>query len=400
MPIGPIIRAMKHNRTRFTLIILEIAITLAIVTNAVNMILAERAQMQKISGFDDANLLYVIATPFAPEFKEQTYVENVVNADLRAIAAVPGVKAAAVTGFLPWQGGGSSGSFKTEGYGEKFQAQFYAARGDLLGTLGAKLSHGRAFRENDTPVDPNTSTTVTIITSGLAKKLWGDANPIGRVITTGDGDRPRTVIGVIDQFYNPYAWNIGDYALFTPGRAYDSGGWGYLVRTEPGAKKAVAAQLEPALVKVNAGRVFRLLDVPTVKDNFFSGGRLVIRAMTAIIVVLVFITALGILGITSLAVSERTKQIGTRRALGATKSDILKHFLAENWIVTTIGLILGIIATYALNFFLVSQLTDTKMPWYLVGVGMVLLWVNGLVATIPPAMRAASVSPAIATRSV
>jgi putative ABC transport system permease protein len=400
MPIGPIIRAMKHNRTRFALIILEIAITLAIVTNAVNMILAQRATMQKISGFDDANLLYVIGTPFAPEFKDQTYVENVVNADLRAISAVPGVKAATVTGFLPWQGGGSSGTFKTDGYAEKFQAQFYAARGDLLGTLGAKLSHGRAFRENDTPVDPDTTTTVTIITSGLAKKLWGDANPIGRVITTGDGDRPRTVIGVIDQFYNPYAWNIGDYALFTPGRSYDSGGSTYLVRTEPGAAKAVVAQLEPALVKVNAGRVFRVLDVPTVKDNFFSGGRLVIRAMTAIIVVLVFITALGILGITSLAVSERTKQIGTRRALGATKNDILKHFLAENWIVTTIGLILGVIATYSLNFFLVSQLTDTKMPWYLVGVGMVLLWVNGLVATIPPALRAASVSPAIATRSV
>ncbi|HJQ36576.1 MAG TPA: FtsX-like permease family protein, partial [Thermoanaerobaculia bacterium] len=118
------------------------------------------------------------------------------------------------------------------------------------------------------------------------------------------------------------------------------------------------------------------------------------------IVVLVFITALGILGITSLAVSERTKQIGTRRALGATKGDILKHFLAENWIVTTIGLILGVIATYTLNFFLVSQLTDATMPWYLVGIGVVLLWINGLVATIPPALRAASVSPAIATRSV
>lgn len=400
MPIGPIIRAMKHNRTRFALIILEIAITLAIVTNAVNMILSEREKMKKISGFDDANLLYVIGTPFAPEFKEQTYVENVVNADLRAIAAVPGVKAVAVTGFLPWQGGGSSGSFKTEGYNEKFQAQFYAARGNLIEAIGGKISQGRAFRENDTPTDPNTSTTVTIISSGLAKKLWGDANPIGRVITSGDGDRPRTVIGVIDQFYNPYAWNIGDYVLFTPGRSYDGSGSGYLVRTEPGAAKAVAAQLEPALVKVNAGRVFRLLDIPTVKDNFFSGGRLVIRAMTTIIIVLVFITALGILGITSLAVSERTKQIGTRRALGATKSDILKHFLTENWIVTTIGLVLGVIATYALNFFLVSQFTDTKMPWYLVGIGMALLWLNGLIATVPPALRAASVSPAIATRSV
>jgi putative ABC transport system permease protein len=116
--------------------------------------------------------------------------------------------------------------------------------------------------------------------------------------------------------------------------------------------------------------------------------------------VLVFITALGIVGITSLAVSERTRQIGTRRALGATRGDILKHFLTENWIVTTAGLIFGVVATYALNFALVSQLTDVKMPWYLVGIGMALLWIIGVVATLPPALRAASVSPAIAPRSV
>ena len=400
MPIGPILRAMNHNRTRFFLIVLEIAITLAIVTNAVNMILAQRAQMQKTSGFDDDNMLRISATPFAPEFKEDSYTENVVNADMRAIRAIPGVKSVTTTGFLPWQGGGSSGMYRADGYPDKFQAQFYAARGDLIGTIGGKLKSGRMFRENDTPVDQNTSTTVTIISSELAKKLWGDANPIGRVITGAEGETPRTVIGVIDQFYNPYAWNIGDYVIFTPGRSYDGGGSSYLVRTEPGAMKTVADALEPALVKVNGGRVFRTLTIPQIKERFFSGNNLVIRAMGAVIVVLVFITALGILGITSLAVSERTKQIGTRRALGATKGDILKHFLAENWIVTTIGLILGVIATYALNFFLVSQLTDATMPWYLVGIGIVLLWINGLVATIPPALRAASVSPAIATRSV
>lgn len=400
MPIGPIVRAMKQSRMRFALIILEIAITLAIVTNCVNMILSERSKMTKVSGFDDANLLYMIATPFAPEFKEDGYTENVVNADLRAIRALPGVKTAAVTSFLPWQGGGSSGNYKTEGYPDKFQAQFYGARGDLVGTLGTKLAEGRAFVENDTPVDPNETTKVTIISSALAKKLWPNGSALGHVITSGDGDKPRTVIGVLDQFYNPYAWNIGEYVVFTPGRSYDGGGSSYLVRTEPGAAKAVAQQLEPALVKVNGGRVFRLLTVPEVKENYFSGNMLVIRAMSAVIVVLVFVTALGILGITSLAVAERTKQIGTRRALGATKGDILKHFLTENWIVTTAGLLLGIAATYALNFFLVSQLTDAKMPWYLVGIGMALLWLNGIVATIPPAMRAASVSPAIATRSV
>lgn len=400
MPIGPILRAMKHNRTRFALIILEIAITLAIVTNSVNMILAERQKMQQKSGFDDENLLFVVATPFAPEFEEQTYVEQVVHADLRALQAIPGVKAAAATGMLPWQGGGSSGTWKTEGYPEKFQAQIYATTRGLFDVLGTPIAQGRGFTEQDTPTDPDTPTTVTIISRALAKKVFGDANPIGRVITNGEGDTPRTVIGVIDEFYNPYAWNIGEYVLFTPGRAFGSSRSSYLVRVEPGAIQSVASQLEPRLVAVNGGRIFRTRTIAEVKDGFFAGGKLVIRAMTAVIVVLVFVTALGILGITSLAVSERTKQIGTRRALGATKGDILRHFLAENWIVTTIGLVLGVIATYALNYALVANLTDVKMPWYLVGVGMVLLWLNGLLATVPPALRAARVAPAIATRSV
>jgi putative ABC transport system permease protein len=400
MPFGPIIRAMKHNRMRFALIILEIAITLAIVTNAVNMILDERRQMLRKSGFDDENLISISYQPFAPEFREQSYVEGLVQTDMRAIRSIPGVKAVATTYFLPWQGGGSSGTWKSEGYNDKFQAQLYAVRGQLIETLGSRVAQGRAFVETDTPVDPDTPTSVTIISRALAKKLWGDANPIGRVITNGEGSTPRTVVGVIDEFYNPYAWNIGEFVLFTPGRSYDTGGATYLLRAEPGALKSVVAQLEPKLLSVNRGRVFRMRTVAETKDNFFSAGKLVITAMTGIIIVLVFITALGIVGITSLAVSERTRQIGTRRALGATRGDILKHFLAENWIVTTAGLIFGVVATYALNFALVSQLTDVKMPWYLVGIGMALLWIIGIVATLPPALRAASVSPAIATRSV
>jgi len=398
--MGPIIRAMKHNRMRFALIILEIAITLAIVTNAVNMILDERVKMLRQSGFDDENLISIGYQPFAPEFREESFVESLVQTDMRAIRSIPGVKAVAATGFLPWQGGGSSGTWKTEGYNDKFQAQLYAARGQLFETLDVKIAQGRAFVENDTPAETNVPTRVTVISRALAKKLWGDADPIGRVITNGEGGTPRTVIGVIDEFYNPYAWNIGEFVLFTPGRAYDSGGARFLLRTEPGAVKSVVSQLEPKLLAVNNGRVFRLLTVAEQKDNFFSAGKVVITAMTGIIIVLIFITGLGIVGITSLAVSERTRQIGTRRALGATRADILKHFLAENWIVTTAGLLLGVVATYALNFALVSKLTDVKMPWYLVGIGIVMLWAIGIIATLPPAIRAATVSPAIATRSV
>jgi putative ABC transport system permease protein len=401
MHIGPILRAMGHNRTRFLLIVIEIAITLTIVTNCLNMILDERKAMLKPSGFDDDNLLYVTAEPFGSEWKDQSFVDNAVHADLRALHTLPGVKSAAATYFLPWQGGGSSGAFQTEGVAGKFQAQFYPTTNELFDALGVHLIAGRNFIPTDTPTDPNTPTKVTIINSVLAKKLWGNANPIGKVIRAGsDPSRARTVIGVFDNFYNPYAWNIGEYVLFTPGRAYSTTGSNYLVRVEPGAMKAVIAALEPGLVKVNPNRTFKTLTVGSVKEGYFRTNRIAIGGMTALIVALIVVTALGIVGVTAMSVAERTKQIGTRRALGATRGDILRHFLAENWITTTAGLLLGVAGAYGLNLFLLSRVSDVKLPWQLVVAGMLLLWINGLLSTIPPALRATMVPPSIATRSV
>src|ERR1043166_312656 len=209
MHIGPILRAMSHNRTRLILIVLEIAITLTIVTNCLNMILDQRKATLKPSGFDDDNLLFVTAEPFGTEWKDQSFVDHAVQSDLAALQTVPGVKSAAATYFLPWQGGGSSGAFQTEGVPGKFQAQLYPTTSGLFDTLGVHLIAGRNFVPTDTPTDPNTPTKVTIINSVLAKKLWGDANPIGKVIRAGgDPSRARTVIGVFDHFYNPYSWNI------------------------------------------------------------------------------------------------------------------------------------------------------------------------------------------------
>src|SRR5688572_25976543 len=175
MPIGPILRAMKYNRTPLAPIIIEIAITLAIVTNAVNMILSQRAEMTREPRFDDTNRVGIRSQPFAKEFEEQTDVENVVQADLRAIHALPGVKAAAATRLLPWQGGGSSGTWKTQGYPEKFQAQIYAATPRIFDVLGVTVSQGRRFVPTDTPTDPDTPTTVAVISRALAKKVFGDA---------------------------------------------------------------------------------------------------------------------------------------------------------------------------------------------------------------------------------
>jgi putative ABC transport system permease protein len=360
------------------------------------MIVDERRQMNIPSGFDDDNLLYVRSDGFLPEFKDNPYRLRQVESDLRVLNAVPGVRAALSTGFLPWQGGGSSGTIKAAGTKDaQVRTQFYYANGDLFATLGTKLIEGRNFAPNDYEYDSfKGNPKVLIISRKLAELAFKTPHAVGKQID--DGSNLYTVVGVLDPFYNPYGWPIHEYVAFGPARYAGD----FLVRVQPGAMKSVIPMIESKLLKANRGRVVTFKTINEVKDQFFSQGRLVMKAMTGVIVLLVFITALGIIGITSLSVAERTKQIGTRRALGATKGDILRHFVVENWMLTTAGLGLGILATYGLNFLLVTHVSGVKMDWRYVVIGMTLLWLNGVVATILPAMRGASVSPAVATRSV
>ena len=414
MNIGPILRAMKHNRTRVTLLVLEIALTLAIVTNCVNVILAERAKMNRPSGFDDDNILWARARPFNTQYQEDAFVNNMIDADIRRIQAIPGVKAVSNSHFRLWEGGGSSTSIKPVGTNQApTSSQIYWSSKDITQTLGVKMVEGRTFNETDHNTGPENDTPKTVIISKtVADAMFPNGGAIGKAVVEADangaplGD-PLTVVGVFETFLNPFGHNpdtwrgVADKAMLVPTRV---GGYGYgvryLIRTEPGEMAKVMPQVEKALLAGDPQRVVDFEPTPEKKARWFSAARLTVFVMTALIVALVFVTALGILGITALSVSERTKQIGTRRALGATRTEILRHFMIENWLTTTIGIAIGVVGAYALNFLLVSKLTDVKMPWELVAAGVVLLWINGLVATLPPALRATRVPPSIATRSV
>jgi putative ABC transport system permease protein len=405
---------MKHNRTRVVLIILEIAITLAIVTNCVNVIMAERLKMSRQSGLDDAHTFWMRIRPFDAAYRKDGAIDNAVDRDVRLIAEIPGVQAVANTNLRWWEGGGSSSPYVgLGGNAEPQSSQQYYGTKDLIPAIGAKIIAGRAFREGDhgtgPMIDPATN---VIISKALADTLFPDGNAVGRQIqvairrgeTIGD---PKTVVGVIEEFYNPFGMPgqgdvIADRVVLMPARVGSySGGMSYQVRVKPGVAMAtVMTEVEKRLAAADAGRVFEFLSTMDRRKQWFSTSTVIVTTMTFIIITLVAVTVLGLLGLTSLAVSERTKQIGTRRALGATKGDILGHFLIENWIVTTAGIVLGIIAAYALNFALVSQMTDVKLSWQLVSGAVLLLWVNGLVATLPPAWRAMMVAPAVATRSI
>jgi putative ABC transport system permease protein len=409
MNIGPILRAMKHNRTRVVLIVLEIAITFAIVTNCVNVILAERKKMTRPSGFDDDNIIRIHTRPFAPEYADMAFLDTAIDADLRVLSSIPGVRAAANTNFQMWEGGGSSSSYVPAGSAQTDgpQLQNYFATHAIADVLGLKIVAGRAFRQSDhgigTQPDP---ANVVLITRDAARAVFGDQNPVGKALQRTDRSLPPfTIVGVIDEFYNPYGINdeggMSTRAIIRPARVGSSGnGVSYMIRAEPGAVNAVVTEAERRLAQANPGRVIESETMLGKRNRWFSGSQVVVTTMTCIVIALIVVTALGLLGLTSLSVAERTKQIGTRRALGATRADILRYFLVENWLVTTAGLVLGVVGAFGLNVLLVSQISDVKMQWQLVVAGMVLLWLNGLASTIPPALRAMYIPPSIATRSV
>lgn len=412
MEIGPIIRAMRPNKIRFGMIILEIAITLAIVTNAVNMILDERKKMAIPSGFDDDNLVWLRARPFLKEFQEDRYLELSINADMAALKSIPGVTSVVNTNFLPWQGGGSSTEVRVAGEQNKHRTQSYYGTPEMFETLDMKVLEGRAFSQSDLPplspptapgvaAPPAPPPTSVIITKALADLLFKDGKALGQRIEQGDGSEGYTVVGIVDEFYNPYGWPIHNYSLFFPSQVGSYlRGTRYLIRMEPGAAKAVLPALEQRLLQENPGRTIELKTISEIKTQYFAGGRMVVTMMSGLILLLVAVTAIGILGIASFSVTERTRQIGTRRALGATRLDILRYFLLENWLITTAGLLIGVAAAYGLNVLLVTQVSGVKLGWPLIIGGVVLLWFIGLIATLAPALRGSSLSPAVATRSV
>lgn len=420
MHLGPIIRAMLRNKVRFGLLALEVALTLAIVANCVSLILEARRELTRPSGFVDEQLLLVNATPFNEAFREAAFRDTIIDQDLAALRAHPGVENATNSGFLPWQGGGSSTQFRRERGSEKIRTQIYPADDRMFDTLGVRLVEGRAFtredvlrstaqlraldasqRERDASgIARSTVTVPAIISRAYARLMFPEGNPLGKTFEDDDGDKWQ-VIGVIDTFYNPYAWKIGEYVTFYPQRqgSYERG-TSYLIRARPGQLTAVEKGFEQVLARVNANRTYRVRTIPDVKRRFLGPQTLMVRLLSLVIVVLVFVTALGIMGLTSFSVAERTRQIGTRRALGADRGAILRHFLVENWITTTAGIVLGIGLAVTLNLTLLRQVDGPRITPGLLATGAVLLWAAGLLATLWPALRGARVTPAEATRNI
>ncbi|HEX7991705.1 MAG TPA: FtsX-like permease family protein, partial [Stenotrophomonas sp.] len=135
------------------------------------------------------------------------------------------------------------------------------------------------------------------------------------------------------------------------------------------------------------------------REVYFQQDRSMTRLLLGICLVMLLVTALGIIGLASFWVQQRTKQIGVRRALGATRRQIISYFQTENLLLTTAGIAIGMLLAYAGNLLLMNYFEIPRLPLYYLPLGAVLLFLLGQAAVIGPALRAASIPPIVATRS-
>ena len=407
MHFGPILRALIHHKARFILVTFEVALTLAIVANCVNMMLEMRGKYLRHTGIDEENIIVVRTEPFGADFEDSDYVDEVRRADLEMLRAQPGVIAAAAVHQIPLSGGGSATGRKPLGSDlDTHSAPYFLVSDGIVDTLGVEIVAGRDFQPSDFEYeedeDGNPIERPVILSQALADELFPDGDALGQVIQNDEGQVTNPIIGVARQIPNSWPeWEEGrDWALLFPGKPGDSRRMRYLVRTEPGAIDEVFASLEPQLLATNDARILRLETMLENKMSTFSDQLALVKMLTAVIVLLLLVTSLGIVGLTAFTVAERRRQIGTRRALGASRGDILRYFLVENWMITGFGLALGAALAYGLNYGLGHYAGAPKLPFSLALAGMLLLWVLGMASALMPAWRATQVAPEIATRAV
>jgi putative ABC transport system permease protein len=239
----------------------------------------------------------------------------------------------------------------------------------------------------------------------MGEKLWpGSTSFVGKSLYfgTGEDDPEARVIGVVERLQTPGAQltDRGEQSVIVPVIVTGNAGYGYTVRAEPGQLDRVMKEAEAALRAASTEPlIIRLLSMNEIRAERYRADNALAWMLVAVSVLLLLITASGIVGMASLWVTQRRKQIGVRRALGARKIDILRYFLTENFMITSAGVGAGVLLALALNQLLVSKLEMARLPvgYLLAGAGI--FWALGLVAVYGPAWRAASISPAIATRS-
>jgi putative ABC transport system permease protein len=395
---------MRRNKFGAILIAAQMAVTLAFLANSLSLIEQRLAHSERPTGIDEADL-FVISTEPVEGSKDAAAREA---GDLVKLRSLDGVVDAYITNDYPLKGGGWSCSVQLTA-DQKIPSgltAYYFGDEHALATLGLKLVAGRNFTPDE--IANRTETEIgaidsIIVTKALADKIFPSGDALGKSLYIESSTKSVRIVGIVERLQTPFYGITGVVSTFAenstiaPYHPIDDFP-NYMVRAQPGERDRTMKAAEAMLLQLDAGRIVRTKSIAEVRVEAYRGDHGLIVLLTAVCAALLLITAFGIVGLTSYWVAQRRRQIGIRRALGATRQAILRYFQMENLLIAAAGATLGVLCAIGLNLWMVRNFEVVRMDNSRALIGALIMLGLGQLAVLYPALRAASTPPALATR--
>ncbi|HEY2037019.1 MAG TPA: FtsX-like permease family protein [Steroidobacteraceae bacterium] len=398
--VPPLFATLRRNPTGAILVVVQIAITLAVLCNTVSIVADAIAQIDRPAGFDTRDTFVMSVAGISQQFN----VASAEREDLGYLRALHDVAAATITTGEPLTNSGTSTGLarNADTTGAVVPTSEISLDEQGLRALGVALVAGRDFRADEITSDTGAPQhgSAIIVTESLAHALFPDGHALGGTVYEF-ANQPLTIIGITRDFMGPQLGGPAYHVCIVPQLPGTYGFYHLLVRALPGRRDAVIRDVQHHIASAHpdAGVAF----THTIADSqrqFTAAGRNMAFFLSAVTALMLAVCCLGVFGLTAFNVSSRTKQIGVRRAVGARKRDIVAYFLGESAVILGSGAVLGTVMALALGQWLSDHYGEPRLDLACVLAGIVTLCAIGQLAAWHPARRAASVPPSIATRTV
>jgi putative ABC transport system permease protein len=404
MEIKPILLSLKHNKVLAALIILQVAFTLAVVSNSLFVTTTTLKEWNLPSGLEHENIISVQSQFYDLSVDNRQAVLD----DMEKIRQLPGVINATPNNQVPFGAEAVSNVYlETGDEPQPYQTNIFDFDYSGFEVLGLQLIEGRHFTQSEVirhdPSQSDARASVVMISQDQAEALFPGEPALGKTIWLAANSQPVEVIGIYSNFMNGETLNNDGMSFHTMIRPMVSWQRGidpnYLIRVEPGMAEGLFEQITDVIYETQGRYLYAIERLTRTQKRMYDGRGSNAALFVAVSLILVIITGLGTAGLASFLVNQRQKQIGIRRAMGATRFDITRYFLLENSILTWTGLLIGGVLTLVITYVLTEAAGENVLQiefLFMVAVG---LWAVNLASVYLPARRAANIDPAIVTRS-
>jgi putative ABC transport system permease protein len=401
-------RAVSGRRSvlRGALVTAEVALALVLLAGA-GLVARSFAHLRSVElGFQPEHVLSMTVDLSPTKYATQPAIQGFRDDAVSRLAHLPGVSSAAAVNWRPLGGALIKGTFVLDDGRHPSNGAGWASKPavtpDYFRVMGIRLLEGRAFTDGDGASAPG----VVIVSATIVKRLWPGQSAVGRRISMEDHPKPTdwlTIVGVVDDVIQEGLKSDRDAAVYQP-LAQLTGPFSlthlnFLVRTS-GEPSAIAASMRDAMRALDSDQPIESLGTmtslisSTIAEPLFH-----VRLLTLVSACALLLAAIGIYGVLAYLVTERTREIGIRVAIGAVPRDVVWMVVRRTLALAVPGVLIGLMASFGLTRVLSGLLFQVQPtdPGTFIGVGVVLL-VVALAASIVPARRATHVDPLIALR--